>query len=686
MTMPCENMDGTPASIIIPVFNRAGLTLRCLESLAQHTPEGLYEVIVVDNGSTDTTPELLASLDGDVRIITNAENVGYTLACNQGAERAEGRYLVFLNNDTEPQPGWLQALLAAAEADPAVGAVGARLVYPDGRLQEAGGLVFSDGSGWNFGRGDDPTRPAYGLPCEVDYCSGACLLVRADRFRELGGFDPRYAPAYYEDTDLCFGLRSIGAKVMYEPAAVVVHHEGGTAGTDLGSGYKRFQTNNRDKFLAKWADALATQDPPPTATGRAPGTADRGARGLAAPVPAASVTAAGPGLRVLVVDPFLPLHDRNSGSKRLFELLKQLRAQGHEVTYLARSGVGAEIYAPQVEALGITVHAGDAERLVAMGERPGRPPIDLDRILAEGRFDVAWLSFFDVGEQYLPILRERSPGTKIVIDTVDVHWLREHRQAELIGDPALFRRALETKHRERQIYRRADALVAITDADRTALAALAPEVPAWIVPNVHAPQGAGPEFPKRSGMLFVGNFLHGPNVDAVTWLIEDIMPKVHGLGLTVVGGNPPQQLVERAGPRVSFAGYVPDMTPYLDAARVSVAPLRYGAGMKGKIGEAMAAGLPVVTTPIGAEGMGLVDGMSALISSTAEGFAAAVTQLAGDRALWESLATNGRALVGEHWTPAAAGARVREVLEALCPAPGQVPAASSPALAGPKSS
>jgi glycosyltransferase involved in cell wall biosynthesis len=187
-------------------------------------------------------------------------------------------------------------------------------------------------------------------------------------------------------------------------------------------------------------------------------------------------------------------------------------------------------------------------------------------------------------------------------------------------------------------------------------------------------------------MLFVGNFLHGPNVDAVTWLIEDILPKVHGLGLTVVGGNPPQHLVERAGPRVSFAGYVPDMTPYLDAARVSVAPLRYGAGMKGKIGEAMAAGLPVVTTPIGAEGMGLVDGMSALISSTAEGFAAAVTQLAGDRALWESIAAAGRALVGEHWTPAAAGARVREVLEALCPSPDRAPAASSPALAGPKSS
>ena len=122
MTMPCENMDGTPASIIIPVFNRADLTLRCLESLAQHTPEGLYEVIVVDNGSTDTTPELLASLDGDVRIITNAENVGYTLACNQGAERAEGRYLVFLNNDTEPRPGWLAPLVEALEDPEVLGA------------------------------------------------------------------------------------------------------------------------------------------------------------------------------------------------------------------------------------------------------------------------------------------------------------------------------------------------------------------------------------------------------------------------------------------------------------------------------------------------------------------------------------------------------------------------------------
>ena len=163
---------------------------------------------------------------------------------------------MLLNNDTEPQPGWLEALLAIAERDPATGAVGAKLVYPDGRLQEAGGIVFADASGWNYGRGGDPNDPRFSFVREVDYCSAACLLVPRAVWDEVGGFDERYAPAYYEDTDLCFAVRERGLKVVYQPAAVIVHHEGATAGTDTATGFKQHQVTNRERFRAKWADAL----------------------------------------------------------------------------------------------------------------------------------------------------------------------------------------------------------------------------------------------------------------------------------------------------------------------------------------------------------------------------------------------------------------------------------------------
>ena len=209
---------------------------------------------MVDNASSDGTAEYLKGLGDAVNIIANTENTGFVIACNQGAELARGEYLIFANNDTEPTPGWLESLIEVADGNPRVGAVGAKLILPDGRLQEAGGIVFSDGNGWNFGYGDDPGKDIYNIACEVDYCSGACLLVRKSLFDELGGLDERYIPAYYEETDLCFGLRKIGYKVVYNPRAVVIHHESITAGRDTKSGFKKYIEINRRKFVDKWKE------------------------------------------------------------------------------------------------------------------------------------------------------------------------------------------------------------------------------------------------------------------------------------------------------------------------------------------------------------------------------------------------------------------------------------------------
>lgn len=271
-------------SIIVLCHNKAALTRKCIESLHAHA--GSAEVLVFDNASTDETPGLVADWQRRMPNLTylrSERNLGFGAGNNQAAQTAVGENLVFLNNDTEVQAGWLAPLVERMCADADVGAVGSMLVYPDGRLQEAGAIVFRDGSAWNVGKFDDPDDPRYNLARQVDYCSGAALAVRASVFRQLNGFDPLFDPAYYEDADLCFRLRQAGYSVWYEPRSRVVHHEGGTAGTDVARGFKRYQDINRQKFIRRWASELAHQPEPPSA-GFDPWTvADRRRRGEARP-------------------------------------------------------------------------------------------------------------------------------------------------------------------------------------------------------------------------------------------------------------------------------------------------------------------------------------------------------------------------------------------------------------------
>ncbi|NTV51386.1 MAG: glycosyltransferase [Candidatus Firestonebacteria bacterium] len=655
----------TAVSIIIPLFNQAVYTRQCLEALAQNTPADKFELILVDNASTDATPELLRCLEGDVQVIRHEKNEGFVNACNRGAQAAKGKYLLFLNNDTVPLSGWLEAMLRLAESDPVIGAVGAKLMYPDGKLQEAGALIFNDGSGWNFGRGDDPAKAAYNRVAEVDYCSGACLLVRRNLFEQLQGFDKRYVPAYYEDTDLCFGLRKLGFKVMYCPEAAVVHFEGVTAGTNLQTGYKKYQALHRETFARKWKRELQHQDHSPEVTRQAPVTADR-ARLRALPAGRAEAFhPAGP--NVLVIDPTLPMHDRASGCLRLFGVLKIMRQQGCAVTFIARSG-GPTQYRRELESMGIRVYGPDPAKITNSHAPVNAPPVDLRAILSKTSFQVAWLSFFQIAEEYLAEIRQWSPATKIVIDTVDVHFLREERQAELLGDDRLRQQAKATRLRELEIYRRADALVTVTAADQSVLEGQVTGKPMFVVPNVHARQPNGAPYEQRQGLLFVGNFNHLPNQDAMLFFALEVFPKIRAIlpevKLQIIGNNPPAAIQNLAGESIQVTGYVPETKPYLNLSRISVAPLRYGAGMKGKIGEALSHGVPVVTTSIGAEGMGLVPDEHVLIADDAGSFAQAVVRLYQDRELWLRLAKNGRRLVESNFTPEAIAPQVKAVLGA----------------------
>src|SRR5262249_41861647 len=276
-----------------------------------------FEVVLVDDASTDTTADL-RTVPGLIYVRFD-QNRGFLRSANAGAAVARGAHVLFLNNDTLPQGTWLDEMVDSLRRRPKAGVVGARLVYPDGRLQEAGGIIFRDASGYNYGRLMDPHDPRVTFERPVDYCSGAALLVRGELLRSLEGFDERFVPAYYEDTDLCFAARERGWEVWYQPDAIVVHVEGVSHGVDETSGGKAHQVVNRETFTRKWAHALATQAPSDIRV--VPVARRRRARG-----------------HVLVGDHEVPTPDRDSGSRRLVAILEGFVDLGYAVTYMPRNG------------------------------------------------------------------------------------------------------------------------------------------------------------------------------------------------------------------------------------------------------------------------------------------------------------------------------------------------------------
>ena len=351
---------------------------------------------------------------------------------------------------------------------------------------------------------------------------------------------------------------------------------------------------------------------------------------------------------ILVVADILPLFDQGSGGLRLKTLIDMMGKAGWSMVFGTCAGrdfqpgvLGSqEGRARYEEALR---KAGVSQILYGIEE--------VDRFLTEaGRYlDWAFLSFPDVAAEFLPLVRSRCPATRIAYDMVDFHGLRMLREAELRGDPELREAAERKRAVEISCAAAADVTLAVTVEEKAALLDLVPEAVVEVLPNVfEMPQQppSGPE--RRRGLLFVGGFWHAPNGDAVCWFVERVFPRlreeVPDLVFRIVGANAGNEVLALGAiPGVEVLGFVPDLVPLYQQHRVSIAPLRYGAGMKGKVGQSMAYGLPVVATPVGAEGMGLQDGVHLLVGQDADGFAAQVLRLLRDDALWLRLSVAGRA-------------------------------------------
>src|SRR5216683_6398485 len=631
----CDSPHQPPVVIAIPNWNRMDLLRRCIESILAKTGYARYRICVYEQGSTDGSREYLQSLAPHVDAILGDENVGFVDANNAIIRRYPKWDVVFLNNDTEVTDGWLERLVETAYRADNIGLVGPKLVYKDGRLQEAGSQVFQDGSARAYGKYADQADPIFNQLREVDYCSAACLYAKRKVFDCIGGFDGRYSPAYYEDTDLAFAVREAGFKVLCEPRSTVIHHEDSTSG---GTAFERMEAN-RSKFLEKWAGPLKRQQKNFW-----------------------EAVSVNPREKVLVIDNIVPAQDRSSGGTRLFEFLLLLTRHYH-VVFAYVGAYALQEYVKPLERYGITVFYPGYARAV------NNYDLDLGAVLQHNDFKFIFFELFGMAEQYLSIVRQYSPGTPVIIDTFDVHFLRETREAITANDAGLLRKAQETKRRELAVYKQADLILTVTADDKQALLREDPRLKVSVVPNIHTfPPNIVPRDGRRD-LLFVGGFSHTPNVDAILYFCREIFPlvlqRLPQMRLWVVGNAPPPEIVALASENVIVTGYALYLVPYLEAALVSLAPLRFGSGMKGKIGEAMAWGIPVVTTTIGAEGMGLQDGVDALIADTPEAFARRIIQLHENPELWDSVAQNARKRVEREWSPDAVDRSLTEILAGI---------------------
>jgi GT2 family glycosyltransferase len=620
-------------TVIIPVHGKLAWTLACLRSIAAHPPSVPVEIMVVDDASSEGDT-MLNGVQG-LRLLVNPKNLGFIGSCNRGATQAKAPFLLFLNNDTQVTAGWLDTLLQAYREEADCGIVGSRLVYPDGRLQEAGGLVYSDAQAWNVGRFDRRDDPRYLYRRDVDYVSGASLLIDKALFEEVGGFDTRYAPAYCEDMDLAFTVRELGRRVIYEPRSMIVHHEGISSGVDPFDGVKQYQRANRETFKAKWANALERQPRPGTPVERA---IRREAR------------------HILVIDALTPDPTRDAGSVQVVNIMRLLRSMGWRVTFMADNR--------QTPPDGITMLGRYGVETLC---KPQSPSL-MSWLMREGAdLDAVLLCRYYVADTNLPLFRRLAPRAKVLFDTEDLHFIREERTAMHLGSATLSRQAATSRRRELDLVRRADVTLVVSPVEQKLLLETIPGAKVLLLPNMHEVRGSIRPFAERNGLVFVGGCGHPPNEDAIRWLTGKIWPVVHAkrpdLVLHLVGDMPDHLRQEFSGDGIVIHGRVPDLEPWMQGSRVALAPLRIGAGVKGKVNTAMSHGLPVVASSVAAEGMGLQDGVNALLADEPSRFAEAAIELHDDQVLWERLSAASTEHVRAHFSFSVAQAALERALD-----------------------
>jgi len=613
-TLELPRASNPEISILLVLFNRVELTLACLRALAENYAERM-EIIIVDNNSRDETTLLLDRLRG-ARIIRNAENHNFLLAVNQAAKEARGEYLLLLNNDAQILPGTLHCALKTIRSAPDIGAVGGRLILLDGTLQEAGCIIWRNGSCLGYGRGDNPFAPMYMFRRDVDYCSGAFLLTPRRIWEELGGFDERFKPAYYEETDYCTRLWERQLRVVYEPTAALLHYEFASSGstgdaTDL-------QVEHQRVFATLHQNLLSTHfamDEKSVLPARMKNLGKK---------------------RVLIIDDRVPHTWLGSGFPRARDILLTLLKQDFFVTFYPLSEFNEEwssVYAdmpPEIEFI--------------MGYGP--PLLEAFLRNRQCYYDTIVVSR-PHNMKILKALFDAHPDwfeeANIIYDAEAIFAMRDVTLGQMNGTPLTAEQVDGLLQREMDLASAADCVLAVSETDGKTFLKHGIEsvgIVGFSIQAAPTPQS----FSGRNGFLFVGAIHEeaSPNGDSMIWFLEKILPKIHAelgsdIPFTIAGVNKSERVKQLATSSVKIVGCVRDLTEIYNAARVFVAPTRYAAGIPQKVYEAASRGLPVVATSLLASQLGWEDGNPFLVGKDSDSFAQKCIELHRNSMLWEKL-------------------------------------------------
>jgi GT2 family glycosyltransferase/glycosyltransferase involved in cell wall biosynthesis len=618
------------ASIIIPVYGQLDYVLNCLDSLANHESKHTYEIIVCDDASPDEGQTIELKRIPWIRYIRRPENGGFIECCNFAATQAQGEIFVFLNSDTRVIDGWLDELIWSLENLKDAGLVGSKLLNADGSLQEAGGIIWRDGTAYNYGRGDNPNQPCYCFARPADYISGASIAIPAALWRQLGGFDSHFAPAYCEDVDLAFKVRQSGRQVWFQPLSRVIHYEGVTHGRSTATGVKAYQVDNLRKIRERYSETISSH-----------------------PSVGASFYEASMhhlNKRMIVLDALTPTPDQDSGSIMTFETMRIYRELGFEQHFLPmHSPYWMHNYTSSLQRAGVCCHYHPFTKSVS------------EISMQAGSFDLALIYRHEIANMSYDDVRRFMPTAPVIFANVDLHYLRESRGAEMTGDERANLRAQITKSSELRMFAEADASFVHTAVEREIINK---ELPAsleniilfpWLAESVDV----SVDFEHRKDIMFLGNFPHTPNVDSIIYFVQEIWPQIEpnlpsAARLLVVGNKPPPEVMALASERIIVTGFVEDLAPYFSMSRVFVAPLRFGAGIKGKIINSFAHGVPCVATTIAAEGIGGIDDPHLIVQDGPSMFAREVLEVYSDEAKWHSMQAAGLAFLKSNYSRARA--------------------------------
>ena len=610
-------------SIIIPINHNFSFIFNCLDSLLPEESFISTEIIIISNFSFNISESLAGGKlkkYRNINIIGNNDINDYYKNCNLGAKFSQGKYLLFLKDNMKYNKDSLTFLIKQFDRDKNIGMIGSKIINNDGKLNEAGGIIWNNGDFINFGYGNDVDLPEYNYVKEVDYIPEGSMIIKKYIFQRTGGFDERFLNDY-KNIDLAFKVRKCGFKVIYQPKSIIEQNEEISKRIDI---MPIMKNNNKQLFINKWKNELKCQlDQEKIFIAR-----DRGFNKK----------------RIFVIDGFVPYYDKDAGSRCSFMYLNIFKEIGFLVTFLASDLIKEEPYTTILQQKGIEVLYGYK--------------LDIKNWIQDNikYFDYVYVQRPDVTIKYINMIKNNYSG-KIIYFTHDLHHIRLYRQYIITHNKEKYTESIKLEKIEKQIFSKVDVIYVVGSYEFKILKdklknKIIRNIPLYIYETQY--NNVERDFSKRKDIIFVGG-MHDTNIDAVIWFSKEIYPKIIKKFpdlvwhiVTSKGENIIKQL-ESKNIKIEYKLTDKELQNLYQKCRLAIAPLRFGAGVKGKIIEAAYYQIPMVTTSIGAEGLDSSIG-SFVIVNNADEMAKIICQLYMDFNKLKKMSHSGKILIEKYFS------------------------------------